>query len=99
MLMVKESPPAIRTLRGWAISVLQGAGTIRECEEHGWMHDRAGPHDRERALIFAHQDPPSGIAAEQALFGTCSIQLRHLPRVPAGSKALAAISSRPMFFY
>jgi hypothetical protein len=25
----------IRTLRGWAISVLQDAGAIHECEEHG----------------------------------------------------------------
>ena len=31
MLMTKERRPAIRTLRGWAISVLQEAGTIREC--------------------------------------------------------------------
>ena len=37
MLMLKERRPAIRTLRGWAISVLQEAGAIRECEEHGWM--------------------------------------------------------------
>lgn len=28
MLMFKERPPAIRTLRGWAISVLQEAGAI-----------------------------------------------------------------------
>jgi hypothetical protein len=26
-------------LCGWTISVLQGAGAIRECEEHGWMQD------------------------------------------------------------
>jgi hypothetical protein len=31
MLMTKERRPAIRTLRGWAISVLQQAGAIREC--------------------------------------------------------------------
>jgi hypothetical protein len=41
MLMTKERPRAIRTLRGWAISVLQEAGAIRECEEHGWIQDRA----------------------------------------------------------
>jgi hypothetical protein len=45
--------PAIRTLRGWAISVLQEAGAIRECEEHGWMQDRADPHARERAMLVA----------------------------------------------
>lgn len=37
MLMFKERRPAIRTLRGWAIAVLQEAGAIRECEEHGWI--------------------------------------------------------------
>lgn len=42
MLMIKERTPAIRTLRGWAISVLQEAGAIRECEEHSWMQDRGG---------------------------------------------------------
>jgi hypothetical protein len=40
MLMTKERPPAIRAMRGWAISVLEEAGAIIECEEHGWMHDR-----------------------------------------------------------
>ena len=44
MLMTNERRPAIRTHRGWAISVLQEAGAIRECEEHGWMRDRADPH-------------------------------------------------------
>jgi hypothetical protein len=35
MLMAKEGRSAVRTLRGWAISVLHEAGAIRECEEHG----------------------------------------------------------------
>jgi hypothetical protein len=51
MLITNERRPAVRTLRGWAISVLQEAGAIRECEEHGWMKDRADPHCCERALI------------------------------------------------
>jgi hypothetical protein len=67
MLMVKERRPAIRTLRGWAISVLQDAGAIRECEEHGWMQDRADPHARERALVVARQDPPAGVSPEEAV--------------------------------
>jgi len=50
MLMLKDRPPAIRILRGWVISVLHETGAIRECEEHGWMQDRADPHARERAL-------------------------------------------------
>jgi hypothetical protein len=41
--MLKERRPAIRTLRGWAIAVLQEAGAIAECEQHGWMLDRADP--------------------------------------------------------
>jgi hypothetical protein len=50
MLTTKERRPAFRTLRGWAISALQEAGAIRECEEHGWMQDRADRHARECAL-------------------------------------------------
>jgi hypothetical protein len=45
-----ERRPAIRTLHGWAISVLKEAGAIRECEEHGWMQDRADPYAREHAF-------------------------------------------------
>ncbi|MEY9180570.1 hypothetical protein [Bradyrhizobium sp. USDA 313] len=67
MLLTRQRRPAIPTLRGWAISVLQEAGAIRECEEHGWMQDRADPHARERAFEFARQDPPSGASAEVAL--------------------------------
>lgn len=59
-----------QTLRSWAISVLQEAGAIRECDEHGWMQDRADPHARERALEIAPQDLGAGIsraAAEAAI--------------------------------
>jgi hypothetical protein len=65
MLMTKERPPAIRTLRGWAISVLQEAHAIRECDEHGWMLDRADPHARERAFAAARQDRPSGASPDE----------------------------------
>jgi hypothetical protein len=37
VLMMKERRPAIRTLPGWAISVLPEAGAVSQCEEHGWM--------------------------------------------------------------
>ncbi len=67
MLMIKERQPAIRTVRGWAISVLQKAGAISECEEHGWMQDRADPHARERALDIARHDPPFGMSSLEAL--------------------------------
>ena len=66
MLMTKERPRTIRTLRGWAINVLQEAGAIHECEEHGWARDRADPHARERAFDFARQDPPTGVSSDQA---------------------------------
>jgi hypothetical protein len=66
MLMTKERRTAIRTLRGWAISVLQDAGAIRECEDHGWMQDRADPHARERAVDMARQDPPPGVTPDAA---------------------------------
>ena len=67
MLMTKERRPAIRTLRGWAISVLLDAGAIRECEEHGWMQDRADPDARQRAFDVARQDPPAGVSPEEAI--------------------------------
>jgi hypothetical protein len=66
MLIASERRPAIRALRGWAISVLQEAGVIRECEEHGWMQDRADPHARERAFDIARRDPPAGFSTDAA---------------------------------
>ena len=66
MLMTRERRSAIRTLRGWAISVLQEAGAIRECEEHGWLQDRADPHARERAFDVARQEPPAGVSSQAA---------------------------------
>jgi hypothetical protein len=67
MLMTRERRPATRTMRGWAIDVLQEAGAIRACEEHGWMQDRADPHARERALVIARIDPPAGLSADAAV--------------------------------
>jgi len=66
MLMTRERRSAFRTRRGWAISVLQEAGAIRECEEHGWLQDRADPHARERAFDVARQDPPAGVSPQAA---------------------------------
>jgi hypothetical protein len=63
----KERPRAIRTLRGWAISVLQEAGAIRECEEHGWATERADLHAREHAFDIARQDPASGVSPDDAV--------------------------------
>jgi hypothetical protein len=69
MLIASERRPAIRTLRGWAISVLQEARAIRECEEHGWMQERADPHARERAFDIARRDPPAGVSPDEAAAG------------------------------
>jgi hypothetical protein len=66
MLMTKASRLATRTLRGWAISVLQEAGAIRECEEHSWIQDRADPHARERAIDMARHSVPMGVSPETA---------------------------------
>ncbi|WP_342739868.1 hypothetical protein [Bradyrhizobium sp. B117] len=67
MLMTKERRPATRTLRGWAISVLQETSAIGECEEHGWTQDRADHHARERAVEVARDHLPAGFSAEQAV--------------------------------
>ena len=67
MLMTKERRSPIRRLRAWAISVLQEASAIRECEEHGWMQDRADPHARMRAFDIARQDPPDGLSWAEAV--------------------------------
>ncbi|WP_368507486.1 hypothetical protein [Bradyrhizobium lupini] len=67
MLMTRERPRAIRTLRGWAVHVLHEAGAIRECEEHGWMQDRADPHARERAFDIARRAPPVGVSPKTAI--------------------------------
>jgi hypothetical protein len=66
MMLTGERRPAVRTLRGWAITLLREAGAIRECDEHGWMQDRADPHARERALHMARRDPPPGVSPDAA---------------------------------
>jgi hypothetical protein len=43
------------------------ARAIRECEEHGWMQDRADPHARERAIPIARQDPPAGFSPDDSV--------------------------------
>ncbi|UEM18069.1 hypothetical protein J4G43_052375 (plasmid) [Bradyrhizobium barranii subsp. barranii] len=57
----------MRSLRAWAISVLDEAGAIRECEEHCWIQDRADPHARERAFDMARSHPPLGSTAKEAI--------------------------------
>ena len=73
MLMHSQRRPAIKTLRGWAVSTLQEVGAIRECDEHGWMQDRADPHARERAFAIARQDPPPGVPPDAAVAAVIDI--------------------------
>ena len=73
MLMTKERRPAVRTLRGWAISVLLEAGAIRECDEHGWMQDRADPHARDRAIEIAREELPPGVSPQAAAVAVAEV--------------------------
>jgi hypothetical protein len=73
MLMTKQKRAAIRTLRGWAISVLQEAGAIHECEEHGWMRDHGDPHARERALDIAREERPRGVSPQAAAVAVAEV--------------------------
>jgi len=86
MLMTKERRSATRSLRGWAISVLQEAGAIRECETHDWMQERADPHTRERA--FDIPPGPAGWAlcgqGDRRNRGRIELDRRHVPRMSAG---------------
>jgi hypothetical protein len=67
LMLFRKRRPAILTLRGWAIAVLQEAAAIRECEEHGWLKDRGDPDTRGRALAVAHQAPPPDISPDEAV--------------------------------
>jgi hypothetical protein len=49
----------MRTLRGWAISLLEEACAIRGCEEHCWIQDRA--------FDTARSEPRSGSTATVAV--------------------------------
>ena len=66
MLTSQQRRPAIRTLRGWATTILMAAGAIRECEHHGWMQDRADPHAHARALLIGRDNPPPGLSPHEA---------------------------------
>jgi len=66
MLMSRERRPTVRTLNGWAISVLNEVGAIKECGEHGWMQDRGDPYARVRGFDVARQHPPAGVSSEAA---------------------------------
>lgn len=62
--MTNKIRAATRTHRGWAISVLQEVNAIHECEDHGWVRDRADPHARDHAVDIARQHPPVGLSPD-----------------------------------
>jgi hypothetical protein len=70
MLMARAKRPATRPLRGWAISVLQEAGAIKECEEHSWMQEATALPGNEAALRVAIDEviPPSLAEAGVEIF-------------------------------
>ena len=66
MQTIEKQRLPTRTIHGWAISVLHEAGAIRECDEHGWMKDRADPHARDVALEIARKHHPNGLTVQAA---------------------------------
>jgi hypothetical protein len=71
--MLTTRRAAVRTLQGWAISVLQEAGAIRECEAHGWVLDRADPHARHRAFDVARRCLPPGVSSQAAVVAIAEV--------------------------
>jgi hypothetical protein len=93
MLMTKVRKPAIRTLQGWTIAVLQDAGAIQQYEAHSWMHDRADPHARDRASKSPAKNRlwASLLRRPWSLLPKSWIPWRHLPGVSAGLGAGMAL--------
>lgn len=90
MLMMRQRRPAIQTVEGWARSVLLEAGAIRECEEHGWMKDRADPHAHERACRIARAEPAFGLSPDEAVAAIDDVLASigdTCPECPADSEA------------
>jgi hypothetical protein len=90
MLVTKKPRLVVRTLQGWATSVLLEVGAIRECEEHGWMQDRTDPHARERAFDIARRDPPSGVSLQAASVAIAEVLASvgdTCPECPSSDKA------------
>jgi hypothetical protein len=73
MLTSTKRRQATRTHRGWAIAALQEVGAIRECEDHGWVQDRADPHARDHAIDIARHEPPPGRSPDAAVAEICEV--------------------------
>jgi len=78
--------------------MLQEAGAIRECEDHGWMQDRDDPHARDRALCIGLENPLFDVSTEEAIAAVKDV-LDSIgdtcPECPPTLSAPAAISRRP----
>jgi hypothetical protein len=62
------------------------AGGRRDPRMRGarWTQDRADPHDHERALVVARQDPPFGLSLDEAVADVRGVMgRRHLPECPS----------------
>jgi hypothetical protein len=62
----RERPP-YRTLEGWALGLLVETHTIRECDHHGHMRDKADPDAWNHARELAAAQPFPGATKRDAL--------------------------------
>jgi len=67
MTTTTKRRPEFQTLEGWAIGILLSAGAIRECDDHGYMKDRADPHARDEAFRKAGEEAFAGLSPDQAV--------------------------------
>jgi hypothetical protein len=56
-MLTRERRPDFKQVDRWAIGILQEAGAIHECDQHGWAKDRTDPHARAEALRIARNEP------------------------------------------
>lgn len=66
-MLTSERRPDFKTVDRWAIQVLQQAGAIHECDQHGWAKDRTDPHARAEALRSARDEPLAGLSPDEAV--------------------------------
>jgi hypothetical protein len=70
--------PTYRTLEGWALGLLLEQHAIRECEEHGHIHDRADQDAWNRAREAARQSPFPGTSSEASVAALDDVNLARL---------------------
>ena len=65
-MLTKERRPDFKQVDRWAIGILQEAGAIHECDQHGWAKDRTDPHAWAEALRIARDEPLAGLSSDEA---------------------------------